>query len=167
MIRNSLIVVAMGLMAEGASALSLGAAQGQVWLGKPIELGFEVQLDEGMAVDAACPQARLVSGDQAVPAGRVQVSLLAGEAGRQTMLRVRSSYLADEPVLSAQVSVGCVGRVMREYTFLADLPASVAAGARPVAIPWDVPAVEAGAATRKVAVVETVDSAPAAQGLVR
>lgn len=166
MIRNSLIVVAMGLMAEGACALSLGAAQGQVWLGKPIDLGFEVQLDEGMMVDAACPQARLVSGDQVVPAGRVQVNLLAGEAGRQTMLRVRSSHLADEPVLSAQVSIGCVGRVMREYTFLADLPASVAAGSRPVAIPWDVPSVETGAAAaRKTAVVELVDSAQVAPPL--
>lgn len=139
MLRNSLIVALLGLLAEAAEALSLGAPQGKVWLGQPIDLGFEVQLDPGMSVDALCPQVRLVSGDVAVPAGRVQVSFRPGEPERNPVLRVQSSHLADEPVLTAQVSVHCTGRVTREYTFLADLPATVAAGLRPVAIPWEVP----------------------------
>ena len=143
MLRNSLIVVVLGLLAEAAEALSLGAPQGKVWLGQPIDLGFEVQLDPGMSVDALCPQARLVSGDVAVPAGRVQVSVRPGEPERNPVLRVQSSHLADEPVLTAQVSVHCTGRVTREYTFLADLPATVAAGLKPVAIPWEVPLADA------------------------
>ncbi|WP_156391322.1 hypothetical protein [Acidovorax sp. Root70] len=142
MIRNSLILVIMGLVAEASQALSLGAPQGKVWLGQPIDLSFEVQLDPGMAVDDLCPQVRLVSGDMAVPAGRVQVSVRPGEQERNPVLRVQSSHLADEPVLTAQVSVQCAGRVTREYTLLADLPATVAAGARPVAIPWNVPVAE-------------------------
>ncbi|WP_110961090.1 FimV family protein [Acidovorax sp. ST3] len=142
MLRNSLIVALLGLLAEGAEALSLGAPQGKVWLGQPIDLGFEVQLDPGMSVDALCPQVRLVSGDVAVPAGRVQVSVRPGDQERNPVLRVQSSHLADEPVLTAQVSVHCTGRVTREYTFLADLPATVAAGLRPVAIPWEVPLAE-------------------------
>ncbi len=143
MLRNSLIVALLGLLAEAAEALSLGAPQGKVWLGQPIDLGFEVQLDPGMSVDALCPQARLVSGDVAVPAGRVQVSVRPGEPERNPVLRVQSSHLADEPVLTAQVSVHCTGRVTREYTFLADLPATIAAGLRPVAIPWEVPLADA------------------------
>lgn len=143
MLRNSLIVVVLGLLAEAAEALSLGAPQGKVWLGQPIDLGFEVQLDPGMSVDALCPQARLVSGDVAVPAGRVQVSVRPGEPERNPVLRVQSSHLADEPVLTAQVSVHCTGRVTREYTFLADLPATVAVGLKPVAIPWEVPLADA------------------------
>jgi len=139
MLRNSLIVALLGLLAEAAEALSLGAPQGKVWLGQPIDLGFEVQLDPGMLVDALCPQVRRVSGDVAVPAGRVQVSVRPGDQERNPVLRVQSSHLADEPVLTAQVSVHCTGRVTREYTFLADLPATVAAGLRPVAIPWEVP----------------------------
>ena len=142
MLRNSLIVALLGLLAEAAEALSLGAPQGKVWLGQPIDLGFEVQLDPGMSVDALCPQVRLVSGDLAVPAGRVQVSVRPGDQERNPVLRVQSSHLADEPVLTAQVSVHCTGRVTREYTFLADLPATVAAGLRPVAIPWEVPLAE-------------------------
>lgn len=142
MLRNSLIVALLGLLAEVAEALSLGAPQGKVWLGQPIDLGFEVQLDPGMSVDALCPQVRLVSGDVAVPAGRVQVSVRPGDQERNPVLRVQSSHLADEPVLTAQVSVHCTGRVTREYTFLADLPATVAAGLRPVAIPWEVPLAE-------------------------
>ncbi|WP_422847250.1 type IV pilus assembly protein FimV [Acidovorax sp. M14] len=143
MLRNSLIVALLGLLAEAAEALSLGAPQGKVWLGQPIDLGFEVQLDPGMSVDALCPQVRLVSGDAAVPAGRVQVSVRPGDQERNPVLRVQSSHLADEPVLTAQVSVHCTGRVMREYTFLADLPATVAAGLKPVAIPWEVPLADA------------------------
>lgn len=140
MIRNLLIVVVMGWVAQGAGALSLGAQQGAVWLGKPIDLGFEVQLDPGMSMDAACPQVRLVSGDSPVPAGHVQVTVQPGEPGRNPVIRVQSSHLADEPVLTAQVSIRCTGKVMREYTFLADPPVSAAAGVRPIAIPWDIPA---------------------------
>lgn len=160
MLRNSLIVFILGLVAEASEALSLGAPQGRVWLGQPIDLGFEVQLDPGMSVDALCPQARLVSGDMAVPAGHVQVSVRQGEVASNPVLRVQSSHLADEPVLTAQVSVHCTGRVTREYTFLADLPATVAAGARPVAIPWSVPMAEVSPSrARGVATGEAV-SAP-------
>ena len=160
MLRNSLIVFILGLVAEASEALSLGAPQGRVWLGQPIDLGFEVQLDPGMSVDALCPQARLVSGDMAVPAGHVQVSVRQGEVASNPVLRVQSSHLADEPVLTAQVSVHCTGRVTREYTFLADLPATVAAGVRPVAIPWSVPMAEVSPSrARGVATGEAV-SAP-------
>lgn len=138
-IRNSLIVVVMGLVAEAADALSLGSPQGKVWLGKAIDLGFEVQLDPGMSVESACPQARLISGELPLPIGLAKVDMQPARDGRLPLLRVRSSHLADEPVLKAQVSVGCTGTVTREYTFLADLPPSVASLGQPVAIPWDLP----------------------------
>lgn len=160
MIRNASILVIMGLVTEGAAALSLGAPQGKVLLGQPVDLSFEVQLDPGMSVDALCPQVRLVSGDMPVPAGRVQVSVRPGELERNPVLRVQSSYLADEPVLTAQVSIHCTSRVTREYTFLADLPATVAAGVRPVAIPWYAPAPEASLPRSVVAAPEKGAFAP-------
>lgn len=162
MLRNSLIVALLGLLAEAAEALSLGAPQGKVWLGQPIDLGFEVQLDPGTPVDALCPQARLVSGDVTVQAGRVQVSVRPGDPARNPVLRVQSSHLADEPVLTAQVSVHCAGGLTREYIFLADLPATVTAGLRPVAIPWEVPSAEASPSRAGRGAAGEASSVPAA-----
>lgn len=137
--RNAWLVLVWGLAAVDAAALSLGSAHGRVLLGRPVDLVFDVQLDPGMELDAACLGAELVSGDTAV--GRAHVRLLPMPQGRGqgTAVRVQTAVLADEPVLTVAVSVGCAGKITRTYTFLADLPDSVLPSTAPVAIPWQAP----------------------------
>ena len=118
-------------------ALSLGGAQGRVLLGRPVDLFFEVQLDSGMDLDSACLAAELVSGDNTIPRGRVRVLPLPPARDKPPTVRVQTTVLADEPVLTVSLSVGCAGKITRTYTFLADLPDTVQPSTSPVSIPWD------------------------------
>lgn len=133
--RNALVAVCLGTAACGAAALSLGNARGAVVLGYPVDLSFDVITDPGQSLEGACIAARVLSGDNPVPDARVGVTPQPAVAGRLPSVRVRSSALAVEPVLTVVLEAGCAGKITRTYTFLADLPETVAASARPVAIP--------------------------------
>lgn len=135
--RNAFLALVCGLAAGGAAALSLGGAHGRVLLGRPVDLFFEVQLDPGMDLDSACLAAELVSGENTVPPGRVRVMPLPSARDKPPTVRVQTTVLADEPVLTVSLSVGCAGKITRTYTFLADLPDSVPPSTAPIAIPWD------------------------------
>lgn len=138
--RNALIAISLGSVACGATALSLGNARGVVVLGRPVDLAFDVHLDPGKLPEDACITADMVSGTTPVASARVRVAPLPQMPGRPAAVRVLSTFVADEPVLTVTLHVGCSGKVSRTYTFLADLPEALAASARPVAIPSAVPA---------------------------
>lgn len=150
--RNAWWVLVWGLAAGDAAALSLGSAHGRVLLGRPVDLVFEVLLDPGMELETACLTAELVSGDTLVGRGQVRVLPLPQGRAQGAAVRVQTSVLADEPVLTVAVSVGCAGKVTRTYTFLADLPDSVLPSTAPVAIPWQAPPAPFAAPERAAAV---------------
>lgn len=155
--RNALITLCLGSAACGAAALSLGNARGVVVLGRPVDLAFDVQPDPGKSLEDSCITADLVSGSSPVASGRVRVVPLPELPGRSPAVRLQTSFLADEPVLTVTLHVGCSGKISRTYTFLADLPETVAATPRPVAVPAAV--VAPGAAPAVPAVAASVPSA--------
>ncbi|NMM84841.1 hypothetical protein B2J88_10745 [Rhodococcus sp. SRB_17] len=132
---NALIGIGWGLAAGHASALSLGPAQGRVVLGQPIDLVFEVRTDPGVGLDAACFAADALQGETQIDSARLRLAFQPVVAGQAPTVRVRSSVVVNEPVLTVRLTAGCSGAIARIYHFFAELPASVAAGTAPVAIP--------------------------------
>lgn len=140
-VRHVLIAFCLGAGAGSAAALTLGPARGQVVLGRPVDVSFEVLTDPGKTLEDSCLSAEVVSGER--PLTRVRVLPLPALAGRPGMVRVLSAEAADEPVLGVTLSAGCTGRITRSYTFLVDPPApglleraaapALPASARPVA----------------------------------
>lgn len=124
----------MGLSAcaLGASALSLGPSRGTVVLGAPVDLTIEVQPDPGMDLASSCLAVQLVAGDVPVSAAQVRITPWPDMPGRRPAIRVQSSDIVREPVLTATVTAGCSGAVSRTYTYLTELPGSVAPGAAPL-----------------------------------
>ena len=124
----------MGLSAcaLGASALSLGPSRGTVVLGAPVDLTIEVQPDPGMDLASSCLAVQLVAGDVPVSAAQVRITPWPDMPGRRPAIRVQSSDIVREPVLTATVTAGCSGAVSRTYTYLTELPGSVAPGAVPL-----------------------------------
>ena len=133
--RNALIAVCLSSTAWGAAALSLGNARGAVVLGRSVDLAFDIHTDSGQTLESACITAKMRSGDNPVADGRVRVTPLPQVPGRTPAVRVQSSVPAVEPVLTVELQAGCTGKIARTYTFLADLPDTVASSARPIAIP--------------------------------
>ncbi len=124
------------MVAAGASALSLGGSRGAVVIGSPVDLSFDIQPDPGSDVASSCVIAQLVAGDTPIGGSRVRVSPQPESAGRSAAVRVQTSSVIEEPVLTVTLTAGCTGKVTRSYTFLADPPGRTpsAAGPLPLAV---------------------------------
>ncbi|AOG24062.1 hypothetical protein BSY15_3024 [Acidovorax sp. RAC01] len=112
----------MWMLAAGASALSLGGSRGQVTIGAPVDLAFEIQPDAGTDVAGSCVTAQVVAGETPLGDARVRVTPIPESRGRPPAVRVQTTVVVDEPVLSVTLSAGCSGRTVRTYTFLSELP---------------------------------------------
>lgn len=117
---STILGVALSSMAWSASALSLGSPRGNVVLGAPFDVVVGVQPDSGTELAASCVTAQLHAGDRPIESSRVRVTPLAsGNA-----VRVQSTYMVDEPVLTLKLLAGCQGAMSRSYTLLSQLPDS-------------------------------------------
>ena len=111
--------------ALGSAALSLGRARGAAWIGQPLELVVPVQIDPGQADGALCAEAEVFHGE--IKQERAQVQVTATDVADTFHLKVNSSALVDEPVVTIYLSAGCTQKFSRKYVLLADYPTEAAA----------------------------------------
>jgi hypothetical protein len=158
--------VTLGLVlagtALGSAALNLGRARGAAWIGQPLELVVPVQTDPGQTEAGLCAEADVFHGDSRQDGNRVQVQVLPTDQPDTFNLKITSSALIDEPVVSVYVRAGCSQKSSRKFVLLADFPSeNTAAQSRVVtpvaqAVPTVVPA-------EMPMPVTTAPAAPAAQ----
>lgn len=109
------VAVAFGIC--HASAATLGNAEGQVLIGRPLDLSFSTSgHGEG---EPPCLEAELMHGDTRIDPRRVAVQWVPGPQGRGTV-HVRSAVRVFEPVVTLVVRVGCLRELTRRYVLLAD-----------------------------------------------
>ena len=123
-LRQILLGCCVTLGAQLAMALGLGPIQGNVWLGQGLDVRIPLQLDDKDSANLSCLEAEVWHGEIRKEASRVRITLedSAASAARAT-LRVQSSHVVDEPVVSIHVAVGCTGKVSRRYVVLPELQA--------------------------------------------
>lgn len=131
-IRYTIVGAGLWMVAAGAGALSLGQSRGVVSLGAPVDLSFDVRPDPGSDLASSCVTARIMAGDTPMADSRVRVTLAPEQPGRPAVVRVQSSGVVDEPVLTVTLSAGCTAKITRTYTFLTELPTSAARSTSPV-----------------------------------
>jgi len=121
-LRQILLGCCVTLSAQWAMALGLGPIQGNVWLGQGLDVRIPLQLDDKDNANLSCLEAEVWHGEIRKEASRVRITLedAAASAARAT-LRVQSSHVVDEPVVSIHVAVGCTGKVSRRYVVLPEL----------------------------------------------
>jgi len=126
------ILSAAGLLVGlgDAHAWGFGRAQPSAVLGQPLDFSVELRLDPSEPAPE-CLSAEVSSGDIPVPRSVVYVSLEASPGG--TAVRVRTSVVIDEPVVTVTLSAGCASSVSRRFTLFADPPGHLAALALPQA----------------------------------
>lgn len=101
-------------------ALTLGAAQGQVVIGRPLELIVMAGAGASDAAAGQCLQAEVHYGDSRLPAAAVTVTTLAPDESGAVRWRVRASQPVNEPIVTLQMRVGCSHSYTRSYALLAD-----------------------------------------------
>lgn len=158
-VRSLVRVLALGcaaLSAATGSAAATGFAPevAAPELGRPVDLAIQVRTDPNDPLEARCVAAELFIGERLVPGSslRTAIEVLGPDSAR---IRVASSQVVDEPVVTLTVSAGCASRVARRYVLLVDPPAL--GSAAPV-----VSAAQAGLASTPAAPVAAPGAAPAA-----
>ena len=104
------------------SALGFGPIRSSVVLGQPLNLAVPVNLAEGETLSSECASAEVVAGDVKLQPGTVRVRVTQGRDAAESVLRISTSSVVEEPVLTVTVSAGCPTRLSRTLVLLADPP---------------------------------------------
>lgn len=107
-------------------AVSLGPVRGTALVGRTLDLSVLARLDAGDDAAALCTDAELMYSDTRLDSGKVTVRTSATGAAGQALIRVTSSVIVDEPVVSLVLRAGCSAKNSRRYVLLADLPIQAA-----------------------------------------
>lgn len=135
-IRDLLILAGCLGAASHASALSLGPSQGNVILGSPLDLSFQVRPDAGLTAEHSCITAAIRMGDNLVADSTVNVLFNGSDR-----VRIRGRHPVNEPVVTIELSAGCENTVRRAYTFFSDPPQEFIHSAAPLQLPAPPPVV--------------------------
>src|SRR2546421_310803 len=119
--RNAVALLVIGLGAN-TYGLSVGQLHGSTAVGRPLDLSGPVQFDSRDA-DEKCIRAEVFYGDSLVPANQVSVSVHRNDAASTALVRVVSTRVVDEPVVTVVMRAGCRDTATRRYVLLADPPA--------------------------------------------
>ncbi|WP_425973558.1 hypothetical protein [Tepidimonas sp. HKU78] len=123
--------------AVNGHAQTLGAAQGAVIIGRPLDI---VVQSPGLASDdatALCVQAEVRYGETRLGPSDVSVRLEPQVGQRDGAIRVQARPAVNEPFVTVEVRIGCPSRFVRVYTMLADVESPIATPAVVAAV--DVP----------------------------
>ena len=112
----------LSLATFGSSAVTLGQVRGNPVLGQRLDLTIEVELEPGSDVGGSCMAADVAFSDSRVDPARIQVAAVPGSRGQSALIRVWSTAVVDEPVVSLSLSAGCQSKTVRKYIFLSQLP---------------------------------------------
>jgi len=126
------ICTALALASTQVSALTLGRLHGSALLGKELDVSVLVQFAPEDDVSAACFAAEVAYGETPVERSRITLLSQAGSQPQTQIVRVKSSVLVDEAVVTLRLLAVCTPKASRRYVMLSDVlsetaPAPVAA----------------------------------------
>lgn len=127
-----LIAASTALTCLPAVAVGLGPVRSSAVLGQPLDLPVPMRLDDGESIGSDCVSAEVTVGEQRLPRSEVRVVVVPGARVDERLLRVISSSVIQEPVVSVAVSAGCPLQLMRRFVVFADPPMVEAAAPAPV-----------------------------------
>lgn len=127
--RANIVGVALLCVAFSSEALTLGRIRGAALIGKPLDMVVPVQLDAGEDAASLCFDAEVFHADTRQDTSRVRVVVEATGQPQTANVRVISSAVVDEPVVTVYLRTGCGQKTTRRYVLLADLPSEVVAPA--------------------------------------
>ena len=110
------------LTAASSMAMSLGRHSGATLIGRPLDISVQAVLEAQDDVSSLCLEADVFYGDNRLEKSRVRVTLeRSAPTSLQGLIRIRSSVLVDEPVVTFYVRAGCQLKTERRYVTLAEL----------------------------------------------
>lgn len=103
-------------------SLTIGRLRGTAWIGQPLEMVVPVQLDAGQSESGICAEAEVFHADSRQDPARVRVSTEPTAQPDTFNIRISSSALIDEPIVTIYLRTGCTQKSSRKFVLLADEP---------------------------------------------
>ena len=113
---------ALWVAAAPAKALGFGRIGNTTQLGQPLNFAASIRLENDESLSRECVAAEVLVGESRLQPGQVRVTLEAGAAANERLVRITTSTLIDEPVVTVSVSVGCTSKVTRKFVAFIDPP---------------------------------------------
>ena len=123
--RTAVVGAALLGTALGSAALTLGRVRGAVLVGQGLNVAVQVEYDPEEDSASFCFDADVFHADTRQDAGAVHVSFEASPQSRSGVVRVTSSAIINEPVVTVYLRAGCGQKTTRRYVLLADLQSEV------------------------------------------
>ena len=131
----SAIGAALWLIAPSAHALGFGRISNSTQLGQPLNFAAVVRLDGDESLPRECVAADVVSGDNRLQPGQVLATLEGSAGAPDRSVRVTSTTVIDEPVVTVTVTLGCTAKISRKFVLFVDPPLVNLAQAEPALPP--------------------------------
>ena len=105
-----------------AWGMSLGRGTNTSTLGQPLRFSVQVNADVDEILIPQCLAAEVFAGDMKLQPSAVRVSMEAGANPTQATVRVVTTGVIEEPVVTVSVGLGCPQRVTRKFVLFVDPP---------------------------------------------
>ena len=112
----------LGVSMSTAWGLGLGRGSNTSTLGQPLSFSVQVNADVDEILAPECVAAEVFAGDVKLQPPAVTVSLQAGAGLRQATVRVVTTQVIEEPVVTVSVGLGCPQSVSRKFVLFVDPP---------------------------------------------
>ena len=118
----SAIGVVLWLTAPAAHAIGFGRVVNTTQLGQPLNFAAVVRLEGNEALARECVAAEVLAGENRLQPNQLRVTLEAGAEANERTVRITSSALIDEPVVTVSVTVGCAAHMTHKFVAFIDPP---------------------------------------------
>lgn len=124
--RAASTVTAIGLVlwltAPSANALGFGRITNSTQLGQRLNFAAEIRLGSDETLARECVSAEVLVGDNRLQPNQVRVTLEPGSDPNERSVRVTSTALIDEPVVTVSITLGCASRITHRFVAFIDPP---------------------------------------------
>ena len=133
-LRRTIAGAALLCMAFDSSALTLGRLHGAPLIGQALEVSVQVQLGAGEDAASRCFEAEVAYADSPQDASQIRVVVEPAAQTDRAEVRISSSAVVNEPVVTLNLRYGCGQKSSRRYVLLADLPDQSGASSNPAVL---------------------------------
>jgi hypothetical protein len=127
----SVIGAAIWFAGSSAHAVGFGRVVNATQLGQPLNFAAAIRLDTDEELPRECVSAEVQSGDNKLLPVQVRVTLEGAAESADRSVRITTSALIDEPVVTVSVTLGCASKVTRRFVAFIDPPTINAAQTMP------------------------------------
>ena len=109
------------VLAANALAASLGRVRDAAIVGGPLDVTLSAQLDGAENPSSVCLSAEVFFGDSQISPDKVRTSISPGAGAGEVLVRIRTTVVLDEPVVTLYAREGCQQKNSRKYVLLAEM----------------------------------------------